>query len=42
MRIGQLPAGGVAQLADYVPLLHAAELLILLPDDKAADVLQAM
>jgi hypothetical protein len=42
MRIGRLPAGEIAQLADYVPYLHAAELLKLLPDDKAADVLQAM
>lgn len=42
LRIGRLPAGEIAQLADYVPYLHAAELLKLLPDDKAADVLQAM
>lgn len=42
MRISRLPAGEIAQLADYVPYLHAAELLKLLPDDKGADVLQAM
>lgn len=41
-RIGRLPAGEIAQLADYVPYLHAAELLKILPDDKAADVMQAM
>lgn len=42
LRISRLPAGEIARLADYVPYLHAAELLKLLPDDKAADVLQAM
>jgi magnesium transporter len=42
LRIGRLPAGEIARLADFVPYLHAAELLKLLPDDKAADVLQAM
>ena len=42
MRINRLPAGEIARLADYVPYLHAAELLKLLPDEKAADVLQAM
>lgn len=42
LRINRLPAGEIARLADYVPYLHAAELLSLLPDDKAADVLQAM
>jgi len=40
MRIGRLPAGEIARLSDYVPYLHAAELLKLLPDEKAADVLQ--
>ena len=42
LRITRLPAGEIARLADYVPYLHAAELLQLLPDEKAADVLQAM
>jgi magnesium transporter len=42
LRINRLPAGEIARLADYVPYLHAAELLKLLPNDKAADVLQAM
>ena len=30
-----------SQLSDYIPYLHAAELLKLLPDKKAADVLEA-
>jgi hypothetical protein len=42
MRIGRLPAGEIAQLADYIPYLHAAELLTLIDDDKAARVLAAM
>jgi CBS domain-containing protein len=42
MRIGRLPAGEIAQLADYIPYLHAAELIMLLPDPIAADVLEAM
>jgi CBS domain-containing protein len=42
LRINRLPAGEIARLADYVPYLHAAELLNMLPDDKAADVLQSM
>lgn len=42
MRIGRLPAGEIAQIADYIPYLHAAELLTLIEDDKAARVLEAM
>ena len=42
LRINRLPAGEIARLADYIPYLHAAELLKLLPDDKAAKVLEAM
>ncbi|MFN6964392.1 MAG: magnesium transporter MgtE N-terminal domain-containing protein [Pyrinomonadaceae bacterium] len=42
LRINRLPAGEIARLADYVPYLHAAELIRLLPDEKAADVLEAM
>ena len=42
LRINRLPAGEIARLADYVPYLHAAELIKLLPDEKAADVLEAM
>jgi magnesium transporter len=41
LRINRLPAGEIARLADYIPYLHAAELLKLLPDEKAADVLEA-
>ena len=40
LRINRLPAGEIARLADYVPYLHAAELLKLLPDNKAASVLR--
>lgn len=42
LRINRLPAGDIARMSDFIPYLHAAELLKLLPDDKAADVLQAM
>lgn len=42
LRIGRLPAGEIAQVAEYVPYLHAAELLTLLPNEKAATALQAM
>jgi Mg/Co/Ni transporter MgtE len=42
LRINRLPAGEIARLADYIPYLHAAELIKLLPDDKAAKVLEAM
>lgn len=42
MRISRLPAGEIAQIADYIPYLHAAELLTLIDDDKASLVLQAM
>jgi hypothetical protein len=42
LRINRLRAGEIARLADYIPYLHAAELLKLLPDDKAAKVLEAM
>ena len=41
LRINRLPAGEIARLCDYIPYLHAAELVKLLPDEKAADVLQA-
>jgi CBS domain-containing protein len=42
MRIRRLPPGEIARLADFIPYLHAAELLTLLPDDTAAAVLEAM
>jgi magnesium transporter len=41
MRIGRLPPGEIARLADYVPYIHAAELFKLLPDEKAVHVLEA-
>ncbi len=42
LRITRLSVGEIAQLAGYLPYLHAAELLTLLPDPQAADVLEAM
>jgi magnesium transporter len=42
MRIGRLSGGEISQIADYLPYLHAAELLTLLPNEKAAQTLQAM
>ena len=42
MRIARLPAGEIAQIADYIPYLHAAELLTLIENSKAARVLEAM
>lgn len=42
LRITRLAVGEIAQLAEYLPYLHAAELLTLLPDPQAADVLEAM
>lgn len=42
LRIGRLPPGEIARLADSLPYLHAAELITLLADPKAADTLEAM
>jgi magnesium transporter len=42
LRITRLPPGEIARLTDPLPYLHAAELLTLLPDPKAADTLEAM
>jgi magnesium transporter len=42
LRIGRLQAAEIARLADALPYLHAAELLRLLADPKAADTLEAM
>lgn len=42
LRISRLPAGEIANLTDALPYLHAAELITLLPDPKAADTLEAM
>ena len=41
-RIARLPPGQIANLSEEIPYLHAAELLTLLPDGVAADVLEAM
>ena len=41
-RIARLPPGEIAQLANYLPYLHAAELITLLPDAKAVNTLEAM
>jgi CBS domain-containing protein len=40
-QIVRLPAAAIAHLGDALPYLHAAELLTLLPDPLAADVLEA-
>ena len=42
LRINRLPAGEIAQIGEYLPYLHAAELLTLLPNEKAARTLEAM
>jgi magnesium transporter len=42
LRINRLPPGEIAQLAGTVPYLHAAELITLLPDNKAARTLEVM
>jgi magnesium transporter len=42
LRITHLPPGEIALLISQIPYLHAAELLILLPDPLAADTLESM
>jgi len=42
LRITRLPPGEIAALTTQIPYLHAAELLILLPDPLAADTLESM
>ena len=42
LRISRLPPGEIARLTDPLPYLHAAELITLLADPKAADTLEAM
>jgi CBS domain-containing protein len=42
LRITRLPPGEIALLTNQIPYLHAAELLILLPDPLAADTLESM
>ena len=41
-RITRLPPGEIAALSESLPYLHAAELLVLLPDPLAADTLELM
>jgi CBS domain-containing protein len=40
LRITRLAPGEIAGLIDSIPYLHAAELIVLLPDDLAASVLE--
>ena len=42
LRISRLPPGEIARLTDFLPYLHAAELITLLADPKAADTLETM
>ncbi|MFZ0060539.1 MAG: CBS domain-containing protein [Pyrinomonadaceae bacterium] len=42
LRISRLPPGEIARLTDALPYLHAAELLTLIADPKAADTLEKM
>ncbi|MEP6636639.1 MAG: CBS domain-containing protein [Acidobacteriota bacterium] len=42
LRISHLPPGEIARLTDALPYLHAAELITLLADPRAADTLEAM
>lgn len=42
LRISRLPPSEIARLTDALPYLHAAELITLLADPKAADTLEAM
>jgi CBS domain-containing protein len=40
LRITRLASGEIAGLIDSIPYLHAAELIVLLPDEQAASVLE--
>jgi magnesium transporter len=42
LRISRMPPGEIASLTDALPYLHAAELITLLADPKAADTLETM
>ena len=42
LRISRLPPGEIARLTGALPYLHAAELITLLADPKAADTLETM
>ncbi|GAC1313284.1 MAG: CBS domain-containing protein [Chloroflexota bacterium] len=41
-RIARLPPAAIAQLSEAIPYRHAAELLTLLPEDRAADTLEVL
>lgn len=42
LRITRMPPAEIARLCNFVPYLHAAELITLLPDDKAVKTLEVM
>lgn len=42
MRITRMPPGEIALLSGYLPYLHVAELITLLPDEKAVKALEIM
>lgn len=42
LRINRLPPGEIARLTDALPYLHAAELITLMADPRAADTLEKM
>lgn len=42
LRVARLPPGEIAHMSDMLPYLHAAELITLLPDAKAADTLEIL
>jgi magnesium transporter len=42
LRITRMPPGDIARLCNFVPYLHAAELITLLPDPKAVKTLEVM
>ena len=42
LRMARLPPGEIANLTQWLPYLHAAELLTLLPDPIATDTLEAL
>jgi magnesium transporter len=42
LRITRMPPGEIARLCNFIPYLHAAELITLLPDAKAVKTLEIM
>ena len=42
LRITRMPPAEIAQMSNFVPYLHAAELITLLPDPKAVKTLEVM